>query len=343
VGCAGYLLKPVKQNLLREALVAVLGQKQSGESSGHLVTRHLLTEQKRHGMRILLAEDNPINQKLAMVLLQKAGYSVDVVGNGSLAVEKVKEGKYKAVLMDVQMPEMDGLEATMHIRQQTGAGKHIPIIAMTAHALKGDRERCLSAGMDDYVSKPLDPRLLLRKLDEWTSIGPEEKKPGEAETDLESQDYSIQPEAFGSLSLDEGLFGEAAVSPNPASATARVRPFMEEAPEPPLDEKAALPRFDNDRAFFLEMCQEFLKNLPLRMEELKSSLEKKDAATFSRAAHNLKGVSANFNANPVNRIAAELERLGRQDELEQVGPLLEQLQSEVVRLREYMLGLGVKI
>ncbi len=342
LGCAGYLLKPVKQSLLREALETVLGQKQSGGSIGRLVTRHILNEKKRQGMRILLAEDNPINQKLAMVLLQKAGYSVDVVENGLLAVEKVKQVKYNAVLMDVQMPEMDGLEATMRIRQESAPGEHIPIIAMTAHALKGDRERCLDAGMDDYVSKPLDPRLLMRKLDQWMAIGTEEKTPGEAERELESQDYSIQPEAFGNLSLDEGLFGEAAVSPKQASATERVRPFMEEAPELPLDEKAALPRFDNDRAFFLEMCQEFLKNLPVRMDELKSSFEKKDAATFSRAAHNLKGVSANFNANPVNRIAAELERRGLQDELEQAGPLLEQLQSELVRLREYMLGLGVK-
>jgi HPt (histidine-containing phosphotransfer) domain-containing protein len=127
------------------------------------------------------------------------------------------------------------------------------------------------------------------------------------------------------------------------TATKPVKPFIEEAPELPLDEKAALPRFDNDRAFFLEMCHDFMKNLPLRMEELSSSLEKKDAATFSRAAHNLKGVSANFNANAVNRIAAELERLGRQDELEQAGPMLEELKTEIIRLREYMLGLGAKL
>jgi HPt (histidine-containing phosphotransfer) domain-containing protein len=110
-----------------------------------------------------------------------------------------------------------------------------------------------------------------------------------------------------------------------------------------LDEKAALPRFDNDWAFFLEMCGDFMKNLPARMEELGSSLEKQDAATFSRAAHNLKGVSANFNANPVHRIAEELERLGTQDELEAVGPLLEQLKAELARLREYMVGLGVNL
>ena len=346
LGCSGYLLKPVKQGLLREALVTVLGQKQSGQGAVRLVTRHLLAEQKRHGMHILLAEDNQINQKLAVVLLHKAGFSVDVVDNGLQAVEKVKEGMYNAVLMDVQMPEMDGLEATMRIRQQAGVGEHIPIIAMTAHALKGDRERCMGAGMDDYISKPLDPRLLMNKLDQWLAIGLEEKQPDEAKKGSDSQDYSVQPEAFpfeeSSLSLDEGLFGEESGPPDRESAAKPVSPFIEDMQELPLDEKAALPRFDNDREFFLEMCQEFLKNLPDRMEELNSSLEKKDAATFSRAAHNLKGVSANFNATAVNRIAAELERRGRQDELEQAGPLFEQLQAELIRLREFMVGLGVK-
>ncbi len=126
LGCSGYLLKPVKQSLLREALVTVLGQKQSGKAAPRLVTRHLLSEQKRQGMRILLAEDNPVHQKLALVLLQKAGFSVDVVGTGLQAVSKVKEEIYSAVLMDVQMPEMDGLEATARICQEAKAGEHIP-------------------------------------------------------------------------------------------------------------------------------------------------------------------------------------------------------------------------
>jgi len=327
--------------------VTVLGQKQAGDGTVHLVTRHLLSEQKRQGKRILLAEDNPINQKLAVVLLQKAGFAVDVVDNGLQAVEKVKEGNYNAVLMDVQMPEMDGLEATIRIRQEAKPGESIPIIAMTAHALKGDRERCLEVGMDDYISKPLDPRLLIKKLDQWMATGSEEEQGDRPEKDMESQDYSVRPEVFpfegNTPSLDEGLFGETAGVSEPEPATRPVKPFIEEALELPLDEKAALPRFDNDRAFFLEMCHDFMKNLPLRMEELSSSLEKKDAATFSRAAHNLKGVSANFNANAVNRIAAELERLGRQDELEQAGPMLEELKTEIIRLREYMLGLGAKL
>ncbi len=282
-----------------------------------------------------------------MVLLQKAGYSVDVVENGLQAVEKVKQGGFNAILMDVQMPKMDGLEATSCIREQTGSGEHIPIIAMTAHALKGDRERCLEAGMDDYISKPLDPRLLFKKLDEWMATSPEEIRHVEVEKDIESQDYSAKPEAFpfeiSSLSPDQGLFGETAGPSDQEPVVGPIKPFVDEAPEAPLDVKAALPRFDNDQAFFLEMCQEFMKNLPARMEELRSSLQKKDPATFSRAAHNLKGISANFNATAVNRIAAELEMKGRQDELEDAGTLLDNLDAEIIRLHEAMVSLGVKL
>jgi len=346
VGCSGYLPKPVKQSLLREALVAVLGQKRSRDGASRLVTRHLLSEQKRQGLRILLAEDNPVNQKLAVVLLQKAGFSVDVVENGLQVVGKVKEGKYNAVLMDVQMPEIDGLEATRRIRREAELGEHIPIIAMTAHALKGDRERCLKAGMDDYISKPLDPWVLLKILDQWMTTGPEEITQDDAKNNTESQDYSVRPDAFpfeeSYLSPNEGLFGENIVASDRESVVEPVKPFVDEVPELPLDVKAALPRFDNDREFFLEMCQDFMKNLPPRMEELRNSLQKKDSATFSRAAHNLKGVSVNFNAMAVNRIAAELEMIGRQDELDASGPLLDRLDAEIVRLREYMVGLGVK-
>ncbi|HQV64200.1 MAG TPA: PAS domain S-box protein, partial [Anaerolineales bacterium] len=133
LGCSGYLLKPVKQQMLFDAVVAVLGRTE--DQTPRIVTRHLISEQRKLGLRLLLAEDNPINQKLAIVLLQKAGYSVDAVDNGIQALEKVKTNQYTLVLMDVQMPDMDGFEATQQIRiwEQTN-GQHIPIIAMTAHA-----------------------------------------------------------------------------------------------------------------------------------------------------------------------------------------------------------------
>ena len=169
-GCSGYLLKPVKQNQLFDAIIAVLGKPTKTNQTEKIVTRHTISEQKRKNTRILLAEDNPVNQKLAVALLKKAGYSVDTVETGLQALEALQNKDYNLVLMDVQMPEMDGFEATERIRAREGKGKHIPIIAMTAHAMKGDRERCLAAGMDDYISKPLRPKDLFEILDKWTSI-----------------------------------------------------------------------------------------------------------------------------------------------------------------------------
>lgn len=166
LGCSGYLLKPVKQQMLFDAVLAVLVRNAVQPAS--LITRHILAEKRRTGIRLLLAEDNPVNQKLAVILLQKAGYLVDAVETGMQVLEKVQTHSYGAVLMDVQMPEMDGFETTRRIRAwETQTGRHIPIIAMTAHAMTGDRERCIEAGMDDYVAKPLEPRVLFNAIERW--------------------------------------------------------------------------------------------------------------------------------------------------------------------------------
>ena len=138
-----------------------------------------------------------------------------------------------------------------------------------------------------------------------------------------------------------GLFGESPVVGPKEPAAGIVGPFFEESPGLPMDVQSALPHFDNDQAFFLEMCQDLLKNMPARMEELRSTFGKQDTASFSRAAHNLKGISANFNATQVNRIASELERLGRKEDLSAAGALLDQLDIENKRLFEYMFSLGV--
>jgi PAS domain S-box-containing protein len=172
LGVSGYLLKPVKQRLLYDAILMVLGQAQgkSDRSRPQMVTRHLVSEQQRSSLRILLAEDNVVNQKVAIAVLMKNGFPVETVSTGREAVEAVQLHYYNLVLMDVQMPDLDGFEATAAIRKaEEGKPRHIPIIAMTAHAMKGDRERCLAAGMDDYISKPLSPQELLNKIERWSS------------------------------------------------------------------------------------------------------------------------------------------------------------------------------
>ena len=142
--------------------------------SKEVITRHSITEKRVQNIRILLVEDNPINQKTVVAMLNKAGYSADIAINGCIAIEELEKKDYDIVFMDIQMPGMDGFEVTREIRLKEGTEKHSTIIAMTAHAMSGDRERCINAGMDDYISKPIDPQKLLDKISQWSRLKKEE-------------------------------------------------------------------------------------------------------------------------------------------------------------------------
>ncbi len=175
-GLAGYLTKPIRQVELCEALLTALGQasRATPPASGALITRQSLRELPPSvRLNVLLAEDNPVNQQLARRLLEKWGHSVTVAKNGREALTLVAHETFDVVLMDVQMPEMDGLEATAAIREkEEKTGDRLPIIAMTAHAMKGDAERCLAAGMDAYVPKPIQPQQLLIAIEKVRSVRP---------------------------------------------------------------------------------------------------------------------------------------------------------------------------
>ena len=169
LGVAAYLLKPIRQSELREAIARVLG---TGEQKGAvpLITRYSLGDalEPLAVLRVLVAEDNPVNQRLASRLLEKRGHRVTVTANGREAVQALENQAFDLVLMDVQMPEMDGFEATVVIREkEKHNGAHIPIIALTAHAMKGDRERCLGAGMDGYLTKPIRSQELDELLEKY--------------------------------------------------------------------------------------------------------------------------------------------------------------------------------
>jgi two-component system sensor histidine kinase/response regulator len=174
LGCSAYLTKPVRQSQLLDALAEALVEV---EEPGDLVeetparidiiTRHKVGEGVARSVRILLAEDNPVNQKVAMRILEKGGYQIDAVASGIEALEALRRLPYEIVLMDVQMPEMDGYATTREIRNLQSGVRNIPVIAMTAHALKGDREKCMAAGMDDYISKPVKPKQLLEVVQRW--------------------------------------------------------------------------------------------------------------------------------------------------------------------------------
>jgi len=160
LGIAGYLTKPIRQSDLFDAILTILDMHGAETKENDLVTKHSIRE-SRTRLRILLAEDNVVNQRLAVKVLTKRGYHVVVAGNGKEAVAAFEREPFDVILMDVQMPEMNGFEATAVIREkEKETGSRIPIIAMTAHAMKGDRERCLEAGMDEYVSKPIRPQMV---------------------------------------------------------------------------------------------------------------------------------------------------------------------------------------
>jgi two-component system sensor histidine kinase/response regulator len=161
IGVSAYLTKPINRSDLLDVIKLVLGSRAIQQENRPLLTTHSLRE-NRTASTILVAEDNLVNQTLARRLLEKRGHTVVLAGTGRAALEAVEKQTFDLVLMDVQMPEMDGLEATAAIRQrEKSSGKHLPIIAMTANAMIGDKEQCLQAGMDGYVAKPLSVKELL--------------------------------------------------------------------------------------------------------------------------------------------------------------------------------------
>jgi CheY-like chemotaxis protein/HPt (histidine-containing phosphotransfer) domain-containing protein/anti-sigma regulatory factor (Ser/Thr protein kinase) len=220
-GFSGYLPKPIRPGLLRKCLALVLGREEATGSDRSLITRHTIAETSRRRLRVLCAEDNTTNRIIAIKMLQKLGHVVDAVGNGREAVESLSRRPYDIVLMDCQMPVMDGFDATRLIRCADSGVQNpqIPIIALTAHAMKGDRQLCLDAGMDDYLSKPVSPQSLADALERWGSRG---SRVG---------DTAPLPPHAGAALLDfdrEGFFERAMGDPELAAEISAV--FLADAP-----------------------------------------------------------------------------------------------------------------
>jgi two-component system sensor histidine kinase/response regulator len=299
LGCAGYLMKPVRQSQLFDTIITVLSRKSTAAKvkSGTIVTRHTIEDQKRRAVRILLAEDNPTNQKVTVSLLGRAGYSADVVENGRMAVEALQRSSYDLILMDVQMPEMNGFEATRAIREKEGDRKHTPIIAMTAHAMKSDRERCLQAGMDDYIAKPIEPQELFETISKWTGSRGQEKGPS--------------PLCVLSASPKTGK-------------------------EVPLDIQIALDRLAGDKELLEEMLEEFIHYAPEQLGKLVEDMKRGDAKAVEAGAHSIKGGAGNLSANAIANLALKLELLGGKGDLAGARTLVDNLRNEFKRLEEYI-------
>ena len=170
IGFAAYLPKPVTAQTLLECLLQLRHASPAAGAipgASELITVHSMSERRAAGLRILLADDNPVNCRMTALMVEKAGHQIDVVNDGAAAVETLRRKDYDVVLMDVQMPGVDGLEATRRIRQLSTDRAGVPVIAITAQALAGDEQRCLDAGMNDYITKPIDRARLLGKLAQW--------------------------------------------------------------------------------------------------------------------------------------------------------------------------------
>jgi CheY-like chemotaxis protein len=301
--------KPVKPSQLYNVLVSLLnGQSWPAERATALPED--ISQTPPFPLRILIAEDHAVNQKVALRLLKRLGYRADVAANGLEVLDALERQSYDVILMDVQMPEMDGVEATSRIRQLLPPERQPHIVAITAHAMKGSRERYLAAGMDNYISKPV-------RLEELATVL-----------------YSCHPLATTSRVVRQPA---ASVHKGPA----------ELSPAPPsIDEHIIREMFAEVDTAEMEEMQEiitlFFDTTPDMMTQLHQAVAQRDAQTLRQVAHTLKG-SAQLGILRFSAIAAELQQLGDQGTVEGAELLIAQLQREFLHVEELMEALLERI
>ena len=309
LGFAGFLTKPVRQAHLHDCLALALGRTKQPEEGKdeELITRHTLADLQKTRFRILVAEDNPTNQQVALSLLSKLGYQADVVSNGSEALTKLQINSYDLILMDCQMPLIDGYEAARMIRNSDPAlfNPRIPIIAMTAHALKGDREKCLQAGMNDYLSKPITTPDLMAALDRWL----DQTSPSES--------------------------GESISTPNPPVIT-----IPEEETLMVFNEEGLLKRLMGDKKLAQIILDGFLKDMPVQMEKLKDRLVEGEPPGIRKQAHTIKGAAASVGADILRMAAFELEQAGKEEQRELFPEMVHKIEEELKRVQSVMENTG---
>ena len=278
-------------------------------------------------LRILLAEDSLVNQKLATALLTRQGHRVVVANTGKEAVAAAGSQEFDAVLMDVQMPEMDGFEATAAIRlREKQTGRYVPVIAMTAHALKGDRERCLESGMDEYVSKPIRAEELFGALAAVTA----ERAP--AGTDAAAP--PAPPTEPTPAAEAETPSGSEASPRAPRSSAESDRPAPADTPQPDdvVNWEAALDGVRGDRELLRDIARAALEESPRLLDDIGRALARGDATALRLSAHTLKGSIRYFGAREPFEHAYQLETMGKNDDLAGADAVLHSLRDEMARL-----------
>ena len=279
-------------------------------------------DQASHPLRVLLVEDTRANQEVVKKILERRGHRVDVAADGREALRRFQQQPFDVVLMDLQMPGMDGFQATEQLRALEGPRpSRVPIVAMTAHALLGDRQRCLAAGMDGYLAKPVHAREVVEAVEQYLPHAGEVgegsegqiRRGGERETgrrgDGENSDVSAS-----ALSLHAS-----------ASSPAEAAVFRPEV---------ALERLDGSRDLLHDVVEFFFEDSPELLEQIHAGLEHGDGRRVERAAHSLKGLSANLEAPEVVEAARRLEQMAHQGDLAAAGPLIANLEQQIARLKE---------
>ncbi|MBF0287040.1 MAG: response regulator [SAR324 cluster bacterium] len=271
-GLDGFLLKPASPSQLMDAIMQAFGKKSHQQSTQSMHKGNEESLEKIRGARILLVEDNEINQQVALELLESAGFFVEVANHGQEAVEMIKNNSYDTVLMDVQMPVMDGYEATREIRRQDRFNA-LPILAMTANAMASDKEDAKSSGMNDHIAKPINPQKLFATLTQW--IVPGERK---------------LPETFISKAQEPQK---------------NEKPLPEKVPG--IHVSAGLTRVGGNQKTYLDILKMFQRNQAQTLQEIETSLEHRDIELALRLAHTIKGVAGNIGAMELNEAVKELE------------------------------------
>ena len=310
IGFASYLTKPLRQTQLYQCLCAVAGRSGPGMElalPAPAPARNISDARKRK-FRILLAEDNITNQRLALAMLEKLGYRADAVANGREAIHSLCHIPYDLVLMDCQMPDMDGYEAATLIRDpESRVLSHtLPVIALTACAMQGDRERCLQAGMSDYISKPMRPRELAEALERWLT--------------LENLDEAPQPVS----------------GPIPAPASA---PAPAQAPRT-FDPSVLQESLMGDQELMASICQSFVEEAGRQISAIQDSCERGDAAAINRHCHTLKGSAANLGAPALRDTAGAMELFGKDGQAAAASGLLPELLERFATLQDVLNSMG---
>ena len=298
VGINGFLIKPIYQSTLFDAIMDAFEKKdvKSAKLRKHITTRTSIYKNRLKGVRILVAEDNTTNQEIALAMLEGIGILAEIANNGKEAVEAVRRSHYDAVLMDIQMPVMDGYEATRAIRKDPEFVS-LPIIAMTAHAMKGDEEKCREAGMDGYISKPVNQERLFQVL--WRVL-----KTG------------IEPPRIQDI------------EPDGAGPETRELTGCLPAKLPGIDIQEALNNLNLDNDTFKRILEGFLKNNQDTRNKIRDASDKNDWAVLLRLAHNLKGSGANIGAGNLHRSAEALEKACRDEKTAGViSPLVDSVET----------------